>query len=52
MKTVVVKRAMRHKSPVIILPYYTGTREEEIVKEMLADFNKDYMRTITNIKEI
>lgn len=45
-------RSLRHKSPVIIFPYYTGTREEEIVKEMLADFNKDYIKTITNIKEI
>lgn len=45
-------RSLRHKSPVIIFPYYTGTREEEIVKEMLADFNRDYIKTITSVKEI
>lgn len=45
-------RSMRHPSPVIIMPYYMGTREEEIIKDMLAGFNKDYIKTINNIKEI
>lgn len=46
-------RALRHKSPVIILPYYEGTREEEIINDvMLKDFNKNFVRTIHSIDEI
>lgn len=52
MKTVVVKRAMRHKSPVIIMPYYQGTREQEIIEKMTEGFNKDFIKTIQSISEI
>ena len=45
-------RAMRHKSPVIIFPYYKGTREEEIVNSMLEGFSKDCIKTINSIEEI
>ena len=45
-------RAMRHKSPVIIIPYYETTREQEIIEKMLEGFNKDYIKTIHSIKEI
>lgn len=51
-KTVVVKRAMRHKSPVIIVPYYKNTREEEIVDKMFEKYDKKYIRTINSIEEI
>lgn len=35
-------RSLRHKSPVIIVPYYRGTREEEIVNKMFfGDSNAD-----------
>jgi hypothetical protein len=43
---------MRHKSPVIIFPYYQGTREEEIVNDYIKDFNKDFIRVIHSIQEI
>ena len=52
MKTVGVKRAMRHKKPVIIVPYYAGTREEEIVKKMFQDYNKEFIRAIKNMEEL
>ena len=52
MKIVVVKRAMRHKSPVIIIPYYKDTREEEVIDKMLEGFNKDFIKTIHSINEI
>ncbi len=53
MKIIVVKRILRHKSPIIIIPYYKNTREEEIIfKEMLYNYNKDLIHTITNIKDI
>lgn len=32
-------RLLRHKNPVIIIPYYAGTREQEIVEKMLKDYN-------------
>jgi len=45
-------RSMRHKSPVIIMPYYQGTREEEIVKKYVEGFNKEYIKVIHSINEI
>ena len=45
-------RAMRHKSPVIIMPYYKGTREEEVVTKMTEGFNTDYIKVIHSIQEI
>lgn len=45
-------RAMRHKSPVIIMPYYKDTREEEVITKMLEGFNKDFIKTIHSIQEI
>ena len=52
MKTVVVKRALRHPNPVIIVPYYIATREQEIVEEMFKDYNKEFITTIKSIDEI
>jgi superfamily II DNA or RNA helicase len=45
-------RSLRHKSPIIIMPYYKGTREEEILEKYLEGFNKDYIKTIHSISEI
>ena len=45
-------RSLRHKSPVIIMPYYKGTREEEILQKYLEGFNKDFIKTIHSISEI
>lgn len=45
-------RAMRHKHPVIIIPYYKNTREEEVVEKILEGFNKDYIKVIHSINEI
>lgn len=47
-----VGRSMRHKSPVLIVPYYKGTREEEIVDKVFKDYDRKYIRTIESIKEI
>lgn len=47
MKIVVVKRLLRHKEPLIIIPYYKDTREQEIVEKMLEDYNPELTRTIT-----
>jgi superfamily II DNA or RNA helicase len=45
-------RAMRHKHPVIIVPYYQDTREQEIVEKMFSEYNRDYIRVIHSIQEI
>ncbi len=47
-----IGRSLRHKSPVIIMPYYENTREQEIIEEMLKDFNKKSILTIHSINEL
>ena len=45
-------RALRHKSPVIIMPFYKNTREEEILADMIKDFNPDSIHTVTSLTEL
>lgn len=45
-------RLLRHKDPIIIIPYFTNTRDEEIVKKMCADYNIELVSTINNINNI
>jgi superfamily II DNA or RNA helicase len=45
-------RILRHKEPVIIIPYYKNTREEEIVVKMVENYNKDLIQVITNINDL
>ncbi len=45
-------RSLRHKSPVIIMPYYKGTREEEIIANMIENFNPDAIKEIYSLKEL
>lgn len=40
-------RLLRHKEPIIIIPYYKDTREQEIVEKMLEDYNPELTKTIT-----
>lgn len=42
-------RLLRHPKPVVIIPYFKNTREEEIVKEMLVNYNPDLVEVIENI---
>lgn len=39
-------RILRHKDPLIIIPYYRNTRDEEIVKDMLKDYNPDLIQIV------
>ena len=39
-------RILRHKDPIIIIPYYKNTREEELVGKMLEDYNPELVKTI------
>lgn len=43
-------RLLRHPEPIIIIPYYKNTREEEIVKKMLENYNENLVKSI-NCKE-
>jgi superfamily II DNA or RNA helicase len=45
-------RLLRHKNPVIIIPYFIDTREEELVKTMLEDYNPKLVTTIKHLYEI
>lgn len=44
-------RILRHKNPIIIVPYFIDTREQELVEKMLEDYNPDLV-VKTNLKEI
>ena len=45
-------RLLRHKNPIIIIPYYINTREEELVKQMLENYNPELISTITKFEDI
>lgn len=45
-------RILRHKNPVIVIPFYKGTREEELVAKMLEDYNPQLIHTVENITDI
>ena len=47
-----IGRSLRHKSPVIIMPYYENTREQEIMEDMIKDFSKDCIYTIHSVDEL
>lgn len=40
-------RLLRHPSPIIIIPYYKGTRDQEIVEKMLEDYNPQLVKEVT-----
>ena len=45
-------RVLRHKEPVIIIPYYKNTREEELVVKMIENYNRELIQVIKNINDI
>ena len=38
-------RTLRHQNPLLIIPYYVGTREEEIVRKMTRNYNEKLIFT-------
>lgn len=42
-------RLLRHKSPVIIIPYYINTREQELVDKMLKEYSNESIKIINDI---
>ena len=45
-------RLLRHESPVLIIPYYKHTREEEIVTKMLEDYNPELVKVVESLNQI
>lgn len=45
-------RLLRHPDPIIIIPYFQGTREEEIVETMLTDYNPKLVTKITSLTQL
>ena len=45
-------RLLRHPNPIIIIPYFRNTREEELMKRMLEDYNPKLITTIADINKI
>ena len=39
-------RILRHENPLIIIPFYAGTREEELVNKMLENYNPNLVTTL------
>lgn len=44
-------RILRHKEPVIIIPYFINTREEELIEKMAGDYTPDLI-VKTNLNKI
>lgn len=45
-------RLLRHPSPILIIPYYKDTREEELIREMVKDYNPSLITVINSISDI
>lgn len=45
-------RLLRHKQPLIVIPYYVGTRDAELVEEMKKDYNPLLIQEVTHPKDI
>lgn len=45
-------RLLRHPNPIIIIPYYKGTREEELANKMLEDYNPELVKTVSSVEEL
>ena len=45
-------RILRHKDPIIIIPYYKGTREEQLVEKMLEDYNPKLVTVVNSLNEL
>ena len=47
-----IGRLLRHPKPVVIIPYYANTRDEELVHKMMEDYNKDLIISTDDYKNI
>lgn len=47
-----VGRALRHRNPILIIPFFRDTREEEIVRKWMENYNKDLIKVINKLEEL
>lgn len=47
-----VGRILRHKYPVIIIPFFNGTREQELVEKMVEEYDKNSIIVVDDIRSI
>ena len=47
-----IGRILRHKSPVLIFPYWKNTREEEIIEELIKGYNPNLITKLHNVFNI
>lgn len=45
-------RLLRHPKPIVIIPYFKDTRDEELKDKMLKDYDSSMIKEITDIKDI
>lgn len=45
-------RILRHDNPIIIIPYFKNTRDEELVNKMIQDYNPELVETVNDIMSI
>lgn len=39
-------RLLRHKEPIIVIPYFKNTRDEEIVNKMMIQYNSENVQIV------
>lgn len=47
-----IGRLLRHPNPIVIIPYFKFTREEELVNKMIEEYSKESIKIINNIKDL
>lgn len=45
-------RLLRHKNPILIIPYFKETREEELINKMIENYNPKLVYKINNYESI
>lgn len=45
-------RLLRHKEPVIVIPYYVGTRDEELTRKIIEGYDNNNIKTINYVENL
>ena len=45
-------RLLRHPDPVLVIPYFKATRDEEIVNKMIENYNPELVTVVTNLNQL
>lgn len=45
-------RILRHQDPMIVIPYFYGTRDAELVENMMKDYNPELVTEVTDIEKL